>query len=380
MRDIKAHTGLRGIAALAVFLAHARFNDFWPRQAWLAGLYSFVYWQNSAVDLFFMLSGFVLNYAYLKGRKLDWRDYLTARFARICPLYYAGMISMMAMDYVSAHTGQNNSGGMPVSDIVRNILLIQEWPLGRTVNSVLFPEWSISVEMFLYLAIFPLMALFFLRRRIPRFALLLILAATVAANASLGVENPFGVQYVFAPVLRGVTGFAAGFIICEILYDRTELLLPLMGEIALALAAMVCMRFVTLHWLLPVIFVGVMAVTYSEGSWLGQVLGSRLFAWLGTISYSIYIWHVPVVRACAIALRVRQMGGDTYGPNISTSRRLLFCLVATCAVLLVGSASYYWFENPVRRALRRRKTAAPSGRTAPVFYHAHADNLDPTAE
>ena len=58
MREIKAHTGLRGIAALAVFLGHAEFDHVWPGALWLSGIYSFFYWQNPAVDLFFMLSGF----------------------------------------------------------------------------------------------------------------------------------------------------------------------------------------------------------------------------------------------------------------------------------------------------------------------------------
>jgi len=380
MREIKAHTGLRGVAALAVFLAHARFNDLWPRQAWLGGLYRFVYWQNPAVDLFFMLSGFVLNYAYLKGRKLEWRDYLSARLVRICPLYYAGMVSMLAMDYISARLGHDGSGATSAAAIARNIFLIQEWPLGHPAPSVLYPEWSISVEMFLYIVVFPVMALLFLRRRIPGSVLLLGLGLAVAANASLGVENPFGTQYEFARVWRGITGFGAGFMICELVHDRPRSLLPRSGEIALALATLGCMPFPALHWLLPFLFAGMIAVTYSEESWLGQILGGRLLAWLGAISYSIYIWHVPVVRACVVALRVRQMGADAIDPNVTTARGLLYCLVATGAVLLVASASYYWFENPLRRALRRREKRAPAIQPAPVFSHAGPARLDPAAE
>src|SRR5580658_1566025 len=152
MREIKAHTGLRGIAALSVFLGHAGFDRLWEGAAWFGGLYSFFYWQNPAVDLFFMLSGFILNYVYLKGRKIDWRGYFSARFARICPLYYAGLLAILAMNYGAVRLGHPASLDFKPSILLPNLVMLQEWPIPGFgfQTSVNTPSWSISVEVFLY--------------------------------------------------------------------------------------------------------------------------------------------------------------------------------------------------------------------------------------
>ncbi len=131
MREIKAHTGLRGIAAMTVFLGHAEFDHLWRGAVWFTGIYSFFYWQSRAVDLFFMLSGFVLNYVYLKERRVEWRAFFAARFARICPLYYAGLFAVLAMNIYSAHTGHYPSPSLTPSILLPNLAMVQEWPVHR---------------------------------------------------------------------------------------------------------------------------------------------------------------------------------------------------------------------------------------------------------
>ncbi len=79
---IRSHAGLRGITAVNVFLAHF----YWNRTD---GIYRMFHWAGHAVDLFFVLSGFILNWVYLSHTdSLHWPSYLRARVARIIPLYY----------------------------------------------------------------------------------------------------------------------------------------------------------------------------------------------------------------------------------------------------------------------------------------------------
>ena len=358
MREIKAHTGLRGLASVAVFLGHAEFNRLWPGAAWFTAIYSFVYWQNPAVDLFFMLSGFVLNYVYLKEKKINWRDYLTARFARICPLYYAGMFAILAMNYLAAHRIHLASSNLQGAAISRNLFLVQEWPFFGVVPSINTPSWSISVEVFLYVCIFPLLALWLSRRRPTAALCAVIIGVALVLNASVANDNPFRWHLVYFNVVRGITGFTAGFLICELVGNRDRPLLPWIGEAALALAIVIVLPLGYLHLALPFLFAALVAVTYSPRSWLGRFLSLRASTYAGTLSYSIYMWHFPVLKVCSLLFAMRGVGGGSaVNPQAGLGAKVFYCCGTVIILLLVSNLSYFCFENPVRRLLRtsRRK-------------------------
>jgi peptidoglycan/LPS O-acetylase OafA/YrhL len=348
MRNIRAHTGLRGVAALAVFLGHAQFNLLWPQVVWIGGIYSFFMWQNPAVDLFFILSGFVLNYAYLKHRRTDWRSYLVARFARICPLYYAGFLAVLAMNLVSARLGHVPSSDFKPSILIPNLLMVQEWPVPARVTSIDFPSWSISVEVFLYLAAFPFFAWLYSRHKVPRGVSCAVLAAAAAANSLFG-----SVHFSYGGLARGISGFAAGFLLCELINGREKPLVPRAVEIAFGLCAVAILPFVSLHFLLPFLFVVLLAVTYSPSSALGWLLGTAFIEYLGEISYSIYIWHFPVIKACTLLFGLRHMGDIDSNLNISPGQKLLYLGGTILALALVANVSYYWYETPLRQFFRR---------------------------
>jgi peptidoglycan/LPS O-acetylase OafA/YrhL len=274
MREIKAHTGLRGIAAFTVFLGHAEFDHLWHGAFWLSGVYSFFYWQSPAADLLFMLSGFVLNYVYLKERPVAWRSYFNARFARICPLYYAGLFAMLAMNLGAVRLGHEPNPNLNLSVILPNLLMIQEWPAPHLVNSINIPSWPISVEMFLYIFIIPLLAFAIARRRLPKWLSLgSILGVALLVNALVSRDMPAPLPIEYWGLIWGVTGFCAGFIICELVYNTTEPLTSGLGEAALVAAVLAMLPFHSVHILLPIAFAALIAVTYPAGSPPGSVFG-----------------------------------------------------------------------------------------------------------
>ncbi|MGA3172646.1 MAG: acyltransferase [Chthoniobacteraceae bacterium] len=359
MRDIKAHTGLRGIAAMAVFLGHAEFDRLWHGAFWLSGIYSFFYWQNPAVDLFFMLSGFILNYVYIKGRRATWRTYFSARFARICPLYYAGLVAVLAMNVVSAHFGHLTSAShdFKPSVLLPNLAMVQEWPVPGFVGSINVPSWSISVEFFLYIFVFPLLAWILSRRRLSRTAsiAILVVAALIDGAANRG-ESPFPFNIQYTGLLRGITGFTAGFLICELVFNREESAISWPAEIGLVIVTLALLPFPVLHVFLPLPFAALIAVTFLPKSRLGRLLGSPPFHYLGGLSYSIYIWQYPVLKASTLAFGLRQMGASSTGgesESMSFDHKLLYCAGTCFALVVVANVSYYWFESPLRRILRR---------------------------
>lgn len=149
-KDIVSHTGIRGIAATAVFLGHIYSHK---KIEWILNLNYFrlFAWEGYAVDLFFILSGFILHYVYIQSQyKIVWRQYFIARIARICPLYYVTMIpGIISTLILCGHFTPRY-----VIYILCNILFASGF-LG--LNAINLPAWSLSVEMLMYLALFPIL-------------------------------------------------------------------------------------------------------------------------------------------------------------------------------------------------------------------------------
>jgi peptidoglycan/LPS O-acetylase OafA/YrhL len=135
--------GLRGIAALAVVAFH--FNIFFLPQARLAGILPGVSHAYLAVDLFFLMSGFVMAHVY--GRLLaanwreHWRRFVIARFARLYPVFAVTLVVMfvaVALSHIPL-TYVLFSG----RTLALQPLMLQQWTSGLSWN---YPSWSISTE------------------------------------------------------------------------------------------------------------------------------------------------------------------------------------------------------------------------------------------
>jgi peptidoglycan/LPS O-acetylase OafA/YrhL len=152
---IYSHTGLRGIAAMSVVLAHFSLPE---TDSWIhyQNFFRLFHWHGEAVDLFFILSGFILNWVYLSSEApLNWASYIRARVARIIPLYYLTAALFLPVPLYSILKHGFAYVGL---DYPRTLLLNAFMISGiidgfhHTINA---PAWSISVEFFCYLALFP---------------------------------------------------------------------------------------------------------------------------------------------------------------------------------------------------------------------------------
>lgn len=138
-------TGMRFLAALAVFVHHIDGRFFLPHVKLPLGL--------MAVSFFFVLSGFILTYVY-EGR-LKWKGvkrFYVTRWARIWPLH---AVTLLATILIFQSSLRHES----VWTFVANVFLLQSWvPTDQFAFSFNSPSWSISTELFFYL-MFPLMLL-----------------------------------------------------------------------------------------------------------------------------------------------------------------------------------------------------------------------------
>ncbi len=353
-REIRQLTGLRGLAALDVMMGHYNQEQV-PFLHWLE-------FQNAAVDIFFCLSGFTLCLVYGAGLgpRLDLRNYAAARIARIYPLYVAVLLVALwysvRWDLNSYHTYKLS--GL-VRDGVRQLLLVNAWPLVGNGTFWVDPLWSISAEAFCYAAVFlPAYALSrHMRHWSPRLlaALMLLLPAFAygffvryfdSRVNGHGYPPPSSQLAYWVAVVRAVAMFGSGWLAYLLWLQRGVLArgAGLMTDAAcvLFLAALAGQAWTVVNVQMVVLLAPVIVLGLMDD----RSVAARVFAWrpvhfLGVISYSLYLLHWPVVLI--LLHRWPELR------HTQVTRILVPMLVTTAASVL----SFYAFELPARRVLRR---------------------------
>lgn len=291
--NLKSLTSLRFFAAMWVVAYHFWPNLGLPMPAVVAKGYL-------GVELFFVLSGFILCHVYLEGfgqGRFNYRAFLWARLARIYPVHLAVLLGLMLLIAAAALVGISAGDKMLVwSSLPAQLTLTQAWglsPLGGWNH----PSWSISAEWFAYLT-FPIFA--FVAWRLvnrPRMALVLALGLVVALN--IGFQHAAGFSLTQATILWGalriVPCFALG---CAVwLSWRADLIGGKVAGLGLALVALVgVVAAALLHApdyvavaLFGALILGLAAISTSGSSLLAQ----PLLVYLGEVSFAVYMVCIP---------------------------------------------------------------------------------------
>jgi peptidoglycan/LPS O-acetylase OafA/YrhL len=144
---------LRGVAACLVLLYHSKFTVWDEPTALMRNAYL-------SVDLFFVISGFVMQHAYgdriRQGMPLF--DYMVLRLGRIYPLHLFMLLVWVPYIAFKTHLFDQGFGGTDPSDsnawtFLSHLLLVQAWHLHDSL-SWNYPSWSISAEWAVYLLFF----------------------------------------------------------------------------------------------------------------------------------------------------------------------------------------------------------------------------------
>ncbi|MBK1837373.1 acyltransferase [Azospirillum sp. YIM B02556] len=353
-------TPLRGIAALWVVLYH----------------YSVQYFPNLhpdsythlvqkgylAVDLFFMLSGFVLTHVYHGTFSRSVGDkywsFLRARIARLYPLHLAVLLLFVATALGTRAVEYAATGSFPaiplkgaesVGALVANLFMLQG--LYASMLSWNYPAWSISLEFMAYL-VFPF-ALPWVWRAGGRTQVLLAGAALATLGALAWVTQDNLNQWDGPQaLLRCLPEFLLG----TLLYSafRSGLAASVMSS-DLTIAGIVLAIVMLLHTggpdllAVPLFALLILAAVANRGRAAGM-LNVRPLVWLGDVSYSLYLIHGFVEYATT---RLLGLGFGIYDRKElpgSWSMALLVAMVTTC--LLLAGPAYRRIEIGGRRLLR----------------------------
>ena len=336
-------TGLRGIAAITVFIAHGRFYEMVPS---LRPFLIFFEWHSLAVDLFFMLSGFVLVHVYSArfdaGVDRFWGPYFMARIARVVPLYLATLAACLGIFGAGSLVLGKWPAHVTWDVVATNLALLQNWP-GLFHISLNIPSWSLSVEVFCYILVMPVALL--MHRLLRRGSTILILIALLLAWRAVVPS----IDSNWIGLLRGITGFLAGALLHKLHLANND---RIVIATTLTSAALFLILQSLVAWggyasFLPVITFPFLihGLGSSARSIVHDFFRSPIMLWLGDISYSTYLWHGPVYLGAHAVVRPKLMSMPAYV-------RVIWIIFEFTLILWISHLSYYRFELPLRRRLR----------------------------
>ena len=342
----RALTAVRGLAAWWVVGFHFR-ESVRGAPAWIGGILASGY---LAVDLFFILSGYViaLNYAgWFVGVRFNsgmYRRFLALRLSRIYPLHLAILLAFLVNPlaaFVLTHHGTQENLRWGYFGL--SLLLMQEWGFSNGLAWNV-PAWSISAEWLAYL-VFPFLAVSLAvaagtrARALGCVAMLLItLGVIVAAGSPTGL----GYDAEWFGLTRCVFEFSVG--LCLATMDGHAVRSRTVSNLGLALAAACLFAFVV--WsvpdfvIMPLGFAALITALMDERGTLAGALRTAPLQWLGVVSYSTYLSHYLLKTWVKFAL-VR--------PGVP--ERLVFP-VYLAMVLFASAVLHIAIERPGQRYLR----------------------------
>ena len=343
--QVDALTGLRGIAAWLVVLYHIRLS-FAPSLP--PDVIAVLGKGYLAVDLFFVLSGFVLWMTW--GQRLAterWRAmpmFLQKRIARVWPLHAVVLAATIAFAVVIAATGRPVPTSYRWEELPLHILLLQNWGFTPELawND---PSWSISTELAAYIGFALLVPLLARPGRVSVFVPIALLAVSVTALDRFYAwhgESELGAEIAFFGLARCLAQFTCGVAACMIWQALDGRRLRWASVLAFSVAALLWLGGFRETLVLPIGFSALVLAVAATSALPRNPLSSRAAVFLGEISYSTYLAHFLLWTLFKLVL-VRDAA------DVSLALGALFLL----ATLAASVALHRFVEVPARDRLGR---------------------------
>ncbi len=314
---------------------------------------------HSGVTFFFVLSGFIMTHAYqhsLIQKTLSTKRYLLLRLSRIWPLHL--ITALPFVFYFFYKYGSDIS-----SVVVVNILLLQSWvPIVKYYISLNAVSWSLSVELFFYVAF-----LFLVRLSVKSLKKLSLLwFAVIASTATLIIfygESHWSTgngeikvnHWIFYinPVFR-LLDFMVGMLVYRIAFIKNSPCENTSFNEMLSVSFLILGAYAYSTLVFPeilraqLLYLPIMAFivyAFSKGTGiLSRLLKGKLLILLGEASFSLYLIHNPIISlANAIFLKTPL--------QIPV---FIYSIVLTIICIIASVMTYLFIEKPIHNYLKRR--------------------------
>jgi len=298
---LSALEGLRGLAALYVVFHHLA-HLYLARQ--FEGLPRLFVFGQVAVIGFFILSGFVIHYScFAKRSDLGLKDYAMRRFRRIYPLYFMALaLGFLCVSFV------NGGWAWPKGwDLLGGILMLQDHKKVGNWFHPLFGNsatWTLSYEWFFYMAYFPIAKVLVDREAVQKYVVAGV--CFIGLTSYLIIPNQISLFMLYFPVWWAGVELAREY--CR--SGRITWLVQAPSLVILSVLA-IAWYFGThtggptssagahpmlelRHFLtgLVLLLIGIAGYKLHRR---GLALPFEKVAWLGTVSYALYVFHLPIL-------------------------------------------------------------------------------------
>ena len=328
--------GLRALAALLVTLFHAK---------WVSG--GFI-----GVDIFYVISGFLITGLLIREIErtgtINFKEFYARRFKRLLPTSFFVLAITAVFSWLLIPATMRSSLGRDIiaAGLYVSNYLFAWWQadyqnLDATPSPVIH-YWSLAVEEQFYL-LWPLLILLFfmvatkLKRKI---ALTVLVAAVTALSFVFSIyQTETSPIWAFYSLSTRAWELGLGALLVLLPPIKTKKLVGLIGFVFIIASAFIfneTTAFPGLNAVLPVL--GTVMLIATINSWppfLNDVANSRLFQWLGEISYPLYLWHWPLLV----------LPSTYFARPLAVYERI----IAIFATIVLADLTHRFIEEPFRK-------------------------------
>jgi peptidoglycan/LPS O-acetylase OafA/YrhL len=352
----------RGIASLAVVTWHWQMffydgclppGEFERNAQPLYGIFSVFYEAGyMGVDYFFLLSGFIffwLCHATIQTRNLGVKRFFVNRFSRLYPLHLVTLLFVAALQNIY-YNREGSYFAYPFNDayhFLLNLFLASSWGIekGWSFNG---PNWSISVEVFLYAGFF-LVSIFIKRSWIVVACLVISIGAYVESLNSFNPLYRGAAEFYFG----GVVFFATASI--NVRFPQMRYLifaLTLSGwwfvfdYFYLGFIKVLLPTGTTLHHSLVTFFLFPFTLCSLTLHEIRARQRLKKMSWIGDITYASYLLHFPLNLTLASLV---SLGLLHRGFHLSASSFIVYFLI----LIVISLLTFHKIERPLKNLIRR---------------------------
>ena len=333
--------GLRALAILPVLLYHIGVAGFGG---------GFV-----GVDIFFVISGYLITSIILREKSQDnfsLANFYERRARRILPALFAVILACICLSYFWMAPAQMKEFGLSaVSAIffISNVFFLKHSSYFDAASGEmpLLHTWSLAVEEQYYIA-FPIFILLTWRFGFKAmFSMIVGMLVISLALSEYGWRNHNTANFFLIPFRAWeiLAGSVCAFVLFKKEQIKANEILAIIGAAAVITSVFLFNHktpFPSLYTLLPVGGTVLLILFCTPATMIGKLLSSRVMVFFGLISYSLYLWHQPILAF----YRIRFM--DEY--------TIVHQLGILALSIVLGYLSWKFIETPFRQ---KSKTSTP---------------------
>ena len=305
------------------------------------------------VDVFFVISGFLITSIILQDisqNKFSFLNFYSRRIKRLFPALFLVCIVSIPIAYFNYRPDELKFFGLTLTSVIfflSNILFYNTTSYFNDIanHSPLLHTWSLSVEEQFYL-LFPVLIFIFNKKLSMKFFLIFIIFISLASLIWSEYSSVNSKDNYFYLLSNRIFELGIGVICSYVLFyvkkkNQDNLLKSILLNDILAILGLIFIivsffifddysNMPGLLSLLPTLGTGVFILTIRENSLLSRVMSFKYFVGLGKISYSLYLWHFPLI---------------IFFPELKNSN---FIYLSIILLIFLSFLTWKFLEQPVR--------------------------------